>query len=190
MTPLALDNLLLQQDVLSRYAFILSVLALESATNALLLSTNLLNTLERKPTLDKIRSFCSHRGVEYDENSIETIRIKELLSCRNAIVHPKQTKSLYEIDDQDFILFDSVRFSPLRNYPDYFCLLKHSHAVSSVQDVLKFTAHICFDCCRMEFAEGALCLGAGSYGSTADFEVVESHLGITFDKRSLGLSPS
>jgi hypothetical protein len=36
----------------------------------------------------------------------------------------------------------------------------------------------------MEFAEGALCLGAGSYGSTADFEVVESHLGITFDKRS------
>jgi hypothetical protein len=164
--------------------------SLESAANALLLSLNLdkeyYEELERTSTLVKFKIFCDFKGKRLDQGDIKFGRIKDIISCRNEFVHPKPRKAYYQLNHLTSEIKFEFKTTKNRNYPTYFSEIKPSHVLTALEDTLIFISWVCFDICKLEIQEGALKLGFGSFGSTADIDVIGNDYEIKFDKRTFG----
>ena len=84
-----------------------------------------------------------------------------------------------------FRKFD-IKSKQNRNYPTYFSEIKPLHLLTALEDALTFLSWVCFDICKLEIQDGAFRLGFGSYGSTADIDIIGIENNITFDKRTFG----
>jgi hypothetical protein len=164
--------------------------SLESAANALLFSLNLdkeyYEKLERTSTLDKFKIYCDFKGKRLDQGNIKFGRIKDIISCRNEFVHPKPRKANYQLDNLTSEIKFEIKTTKNRNYPTYFSEIKPYHVLTALEDTLTFISWVCFDICELEIQDGALKLGLGSYGSTADIDVIGNDYEIKFDKRTFG----
>lgn len=188
-TDLGSDQSMLIAEINSRYSFLMISNSLESAANALLLSLNLdkeyYEELERTSTLVKFKIFCDFLGKRLDPGDIKFGRIKDIISCRNEFVHPKPRKATCRDNSTSEIKFE-VKSTKNRNYPTYFSEIKPSHVLTALEDTLIFISWVCFDICKLGIQDGALKLGFGSYGSTADIDIIGYDYGIKFDKRTFG----
>jgi hypothetical protein len=177
-------------EINCRYSFLMISNSLESAANALLLSLNFdkeyYDELERTNTLVKFKLFCSFMGKMLDQGDVKYGRIKDIISCRNEFVHPKPKVVNYNFEDETYSIKYDIKTTKRRNYPMYFSEIKPLHALTALEDVLAFLSWVCFDICKFEIQEGASKLGLGSYGSTADIDIIGSDYEITFDKRTFG----
>jgi len=184
------DQSMLIAEINSRYSFLMISNSLESAANALLLSLDLdkeyYEELERTSTLVKFKLFCAFLGKRLDQGDIKFGRIKDIIRCRNEFVHPKPRKANYRIDNSTSEIKFEVKSTKNRNYPTYFSEIKPSHVLTALEDTLIFISWVCFDICKLGIQDGALKLGFGSYGSTADIDIIGNDYGITFDKRTFG----
>ena len=184
------DQSMLIAEINSRYSFLMISNSLESAANALLLSLNLdkenYEELERTSTLVKYKIFCDFKGKRLDQGDIKFGRIKDIISCRNEFVHPKPRKANYQIDNLTSEIKFEIKATKNRNYPTCFSEIKPSHVLTALEDTLAFISWVCYDICMLEIQEGALQLGFGSYGSTADIDVIGNDYKIKFDKRTFG----
>jgi hypothetical protein len=86
-------------DSISRSSILSSIFALEGAANSLLesyeTSKYLYKAFEKFGVLEKYEFLLSvkTRGVKFDRGRIEVQKVSELISLRNAYVHPKSLKS-------------------------------------------------------------------------------------------------
>jgi len=184
------DQSMLIAEINSRYSFLMISNSLESAANALLLSLKLdkeyYEELERTSTLVKFKIFCDFKGKRLDQGDIKFGRIKDIISCRNEFVHPKPRKANYRLDNLTSEIRFEIKTTKNRNYPTYFSEIKPFHVLTALEDTLTFISWVCFDICKLEIQDGALKLGFGSYGSTADIDVIGNDYEIKFDKRTFG----
>lgn len=189
-TDIGSDQSMLIAEINCRYSFLMISNSLESAANALLLSLSLdkeyYEELERTSTLVKFKLFCDFLGKRLDQGDIKFGRIKDIINCRNEFVHPKPKKANYSIDNLTSEIKFDVKSTKNRNYPTYFTEIKPSHVLTALEDTLVFLSWVCFDICKLDIQDGALRLGFGSYGSTADIDIIGSNYNINFDKRSFG----
>jgi hypothetical protein len=183
-------QLMLIAEMNSRYSFLMVVNSIEAAANALLLSLNLdkdfYEKFERKNTLVKFKIFCDYKGKRLDKGDNKFGRIKDIISCRNEFVHPKPKKMNYRIDGLTSDIKFEAKPTKKRSLPAYFCEIKTYHVLIALEDTLNFISWVCFDVCNLEIQNGALNLGFGSYGSTADLDIIGENCKINFDKRSFG----
>jgi len=184
------DNSMIIAEINCRYSFLMISNSLESAANALLLSLNLdqeyYGELERTSTLVKFKIFCDFMGKRLDQGDIKFGRIKDIINCRNEFVHPKPRKANYSIDGVTSEIKYDIKSTKNRNYPIYFSEIKPNHVLTALEDALTFLSWVCFDICKLETQDGAFRLGLGSYGSTADIDIIGEENQITFDKRTFG----
>ena len=184
------DQSIIIAEINCRYAFLMTINSIEAAANALLKSLitdkKYYSELERLSTLTKFKMVCDFNGKRLETGQHIFGNITELLDCRNQFVHPKPRQVGYSIDNDTSEVKYDIRLSGNRKYPDYFNEVKPHHALTAVQDTLAFISFVCFDICKFEIEEGALKLGLGSFGSTADIDIIGSEHKITFDKRSFG----
>lgn len=125
-------------------------------------------------------------GKRLDQGDIKFGRIKDIINCRNEFVHPKPRKANYSIDGVTSEIKYDIKSTKNRNYPMYFSEIKPKHVLSALEDALTFLSWVCFDICKLETQDGAFRLGLGSYGSTADIDIIGEENQIKFDKRTLG----
>lgn len=184
------DDSMIIAEINCRYSFILISNSLESAANALLLSLNLdkeyYEELEKTNTLVKFKLFCDFMGKRLNQGDVKYGRIKDIINCRNEFVHPKPRKVNYSIDSLTSEIKYDVKSTKNRNYPKYFSEIKPPHVLSALEDALTFLSWVCFDICKLKIQDGAFRLGLGSYGSTADIDIIEIENKIKFDKRTFG----
>jgi hypothetical protein len=184
------DQSMLIAKMNCRYSFLMISNSMESAANALLLSLNLdkeyYEELERTSTLVKFKIFCDFLGKRLDQGDIKFGRIKDIISCRNEFVHPKPRKANFQIDNSTSEIMFEAKSTKNRKYPTYFSEIKPPQVLTALEDTLIFISWVCFDICKLEIKDGALKLGFGSYGSTADIDIIGNHYEIKFDKRTFG----
>ena len=184
------DQTMIIAEVRCRYAFLMIANSLEASANALLISLQLdkeyYEELERTSTLVKFKIFCDFNGQRLNQGDSKYARIKDLISCRNEFVHPKPKKASYEIDSSTSEIKYDIKTTKNRKYPHYFNEIKPLHVLTALDDTLTFLSWICFDTCKLEIQAGALRLGLGSFGSTADIDIIGIDNNIRFDKRTFG----
>ncbi len=184
------DQSMIIAEINCRYAFLMTINSIEAAANALLkgliTDNKYYSELERLSTLTKFKIFCDLNSQRLETGHHLLGNITELLNCRNEFVHPKPRLVSYTLDDETSEIKYDIKLSGNRKYPNYFNEVKPSHALTAVQDTLAFISLVCFDICKFEIKEGASKLGLGSYGSTADIDIIGNDYGIKFDKRTFG----
>jgi hypothetical protein len=184
------DNSMIIAEINCRYSFLMIANSLEAAANALLLSLDLdkeyYEELEKTTTLVKFKLFCDFSKKRLNQGDVIYARVKDIVTCRNEFVHPKPRKAMYSLDSKTSDIKYDIRTTKNRNYPTYFSEIKPSHVLTALEDTLKFLSWVCFDICQLEIQDGALNLGLGSYGSTADIDIIGFENNIQFDKRTFG----
>jgi len=184
------DNSMLIAEVHSRYSFLMIANSLEASANALLLSLKLdkeyYEEIERTSTLVKFKIFCDFNGQRLNQGDIKYSRIKDLINSRNEFVHPKPKKATYSIDNGTGEIKFDIQKTKNRKYPHYFNEIKPFHVLTALDDTLTFLSWVCFDTCKLGIQDGALRLGLGSYGNTADIDIISIDNNIKFDKRTFG----
>lgn len=184
------DHSMLVAEINCRYSFLMIANSLEAAANALLLSLKLDNEyyeeLERTKTLVKFKLFCDFNGRKLNQGDVKFARVKDIISCRNEFVHPKPKKVVYNVENSTSTISYEVKKTRNRNYPHYFSEIKPLHVLAALEDTLSFLSWLCFDICKLNIEEGALKIGFGAFGSTADLDIIGNEYNIKFDKRTFG----
>jgi hypothetical protein len=156
----------------SRYAFLISANALESAANALLLgidtNRSIYKDLEKLGTLLKYEVFCMSSNKKLDRGNQLYSNVKEIVKCRNEFVHPKPKKVDYGVDDNDQIDFIVPRTKNC-NYPTYITMIEAKHVKQAISDILNF----------------AMLIGNGQLSVTGDIQTLKHEY--CFDVRSFGI---
>lgn len=184
------DNSMIIAEINCRYSFLMIANSIEAAANALLLSLNLdkeyYEELERTNTLVKFKLFCDFSKKRLNQGDVIYARVKDIITCRNEFVHPKPRKVRFSFNSKYSDIKYEIQTTKNRNYPTYFNEIKPSHVITALEDTLRFLSWVCFDICQLEIQEGAFKLGFGSYGRTADIDVIGFENNIQFDKRTFG----
>jgi len=184
------DNSMIIAEIFCRYSFLMIANSLEAAANALLLSLKLDKKfyveLERTPTIVKFKLFCRFMGKDLNQGNVKIAKVKEIIKCRDEFVHPKPRKVRFTYTDYTSDIKYYIKITKNRKYPTYFNEIKPSHVLVALEDTLAFLSWICFDICKLDIKDGALRLGMGSYGSTADIDIIGAEYNIKFDKRTFG----
>jgi hypothetical protein len=184
------DQSMIIAEIHCRYSFLMIANSLEASANALLISLQLdkeyYEELERTSTLVKFKLFCDFNGHRLPQGDIKFARVKDIINCRNEFVHPKPKKANYVIDGLTSEIKYDIKTTKNRKYPHYFNEIKPFHVLTALEDTLVFLSWLCFDICKLKVQDGALRLGLGSYGSTADIDIIGIDNNIKFDKRTFG----
>lgn len=178
-------------EIHCRYAFLMTVNAIEAAANALLLSLELpqqrYKEIEKLPTLSKLSVFCGFKGHKYPSENHLNGFMQELITCRNEFVHPKPRSVSYLFDINGSEVYEDSKPRSCARYPLYFNQVKPHHALKAIQDTLAFLSYLCFDICQMEITEGACIIGYQACGYTDDIYFLENECKIKLDKRTFGI---
>jgi hypothetical protein len=184
------DSSMLISEIHCRYSFLLIANSIEAAANSLISDVtsdeSLYSDLEKLSTLTKFRIFCEFKGVTLDKGNVKYSRVKEIIECRNEFVHPKPRSVNYSVHEETGDISFNVKKTHGRGYPHYFSLIRPEMVLVALQDTLSFLSWICFDLCKYELKAGAMLIGNGAYGSTADIDILGSEYGISFDMRTFG----
>lgn len=184
------DNSMIIAEINCRYSFLMIANSLEAAANALLLSLDIdkeyYEELERTSTLVKFKLFCDFSKKRLNQGDVKYARVKDIIICRNEFVHPKPRKAMYCFDSKTSDIKYDIPTTKNRNYPTYFSEIRPFHVLTALEDTLKFLSWVCFDICQLEIQDGALKLGLGTFGSTADIDIIGFENNIQFDKRTFG----
>ncbi len=169
-----------------RYAFLLAANALEAAANALILGMKTSNAsysdLEKLPTLLKYEVFCLARGKELDRGNAIYARVKDVVRCRNAFVHPKPMNASFQLSGDGKEVEFRVPKTGTREHPTYYSIFEPNHACEAIGDILAFVSWVVFDVCAYEQKEGVMLIGYESYATTGSISLVGTEHG--FDLRS------
>lgn len=144
-------------DSLARSSILNAIFSLEAAANCFLesyeTSKHLFKAFEKFGVLEKYEFLLSIKsnGVSFDRGRIEIQKIKELISLRNAYVHPKSLKSTPKYTQIDSTYEYSYK-SPITQYleiPEDSNEWNSNHAKIVINAVADFLSIFLIDLCQL-----------------------------------------
>jgi hypothetical protein len=178
-------ELLAQAGMSARYAFLSACNALENAAYSILvnserLSSSLVEELNHLNTLNKFEVFGLMHGKTIDRGNDCYARVKQVVKCRNAFVHPKGISVPFCSET----MTAEPRLISGREYPQAFDFLEVKQAAAMIGDILRFVAWVVFDICGLSAEAGTELINGGSLSWTGDCDL--AHEIWHYDVRSFG----
>jgi hypothetical protein len=180
-----MDSKLTEAELFSRYAFLLASNALENCAHSILansekLSSSLLEDIDKIGTINKFEIFALIHGSTVNRGDGRYSKIREVIKCRNAFVHPKNLMVPVESDGVRGI----PRVVGNRNYPLAFEFMEIEQVAHMIGDILRFISWVVFDVCKYKIEEAPHLISDDSQWWMNDLEVGERLWG--YDFRSFG----
>jgi hypothetical protein len=178
------DSLLRDSGVLARYAFLLPCNALENSAYSVLancgkLSQSLTDEIDKLNTFNKFEVFALVHGKLIDRGDGRYGKAKQVIKCRNELVHPKGLDVLMH---PGFAKAEP-RLVGGREYPSAFDFGEVEQAVTMIGDILGFIGWVVFDVCRFSPKDGHTLINGAIQSWTSDLDV--AHELWKYDLRSL-----
>ena len=178
-------SMMSESEIFARYAFLLASNALENCAFSLLanskkLSSPLLEDIDKLSTLNKFELFSLIHGKEVIRGDDRYAKVKEVIKCRNAFVHPKCIMVPMKRNPDRPI----PKVVGTREYPLAFEFVEVEQVALMIGDILRFIAWVVFDICGFSLAEGEQLISDGSKWWINSFDFAEQTW--KYDLRSFG----
>jgi len=172
-------------ELLAKYAFFLAANALENCAHAILqnsqrLSPALLEDIDKLSTLNKFEIFAAIHEKTIDRGDDRYAKVKEVVKCRNAFVHPKMLMVPMEWNTDRAI----PKLVGAREYPLAFDFVEVEHVTLMIGDILRFISWVVFDICKYRLSDASRLISDNSEWWVSDFVHAESEW--KYDFRSFG----